>query len=456
MLGIITASRLNIRSKPDKNSSKRGVLSKGTAIPVTGHIDDWVEFRYNDSPAYVYKSYVSLLGNDRDISAIVMADLLNVRSSPNIRSSIIGKLPLSARVDIMSLLPEWAEIHFNDGVGYISRDYIELQQIVSSLRGKVIASSLNVRSQPSPDSPTLGQLAKNTILPLQGRTGDWLQIHFNGLKGFVHSHYIEELGSYEEEAPTGPVETDDDTVPIPAPSVADREQTGLAPERQLPLGGGATSQKVARTWNKFGKLLTELCDKIGIDVACAVSVLCVESSGQGFQPSNNDQMIIRFENHKFWKYWGRDNQEAFKRHFVYQSGKAWKGHKWRRDENDSWQAFHGNQQKEWQVLNFARTLNNEAALFSISMGAPQIMGFHFARIGYSTVEEMFDDFNSDIEAHIRGFFSFFDNAMIDDLQALDFEGFAARYNGSGQKEKYGAWIKDHYEAFKILAVTHSL
>jgi uncharacterized protein YgiM (DUF1202 family) len=454
MHGIITATRLNVRSRPDINSSKRGVLSKGTVIHIAGHLDDWLEFRYEDHPAYVSRSYVGLQDKDRDICAIVNADLLNVRSAPDLQSRIVGKLPRAARVDIVSLLPQWAEIQFNDGMGYIFRDYIELQQVVTSMRGKVIAGALNVRSQPSKAGAKLGQLTKSTLVAIQGRTGDWFQVHFNGQKGFVHSHYIETLTLPDEEPPVGPADSDDG-VPV-VPTAVDRERTPLSPERQLPLQGDAISRKVARTWNTCGRLLVDMCRKIEIDVACAVSVLCVESSGNGFQASNDDRMIIRFENHKFWKYWGRDHPETFNRHFVYRSGQAWKGHQWRRDPDDLWQTFHGSQRKEWQVFNFARTLNNTAALVSISMGAPQIMGFHYARIGYPSVEAMFEDFSRDIEAHIRGLFHFLDARMVSDLQTFDFEGFAGRYNGSGQKEIYGRRIKDHYDAFKLLAFTYTL
>ncbi len=454
MHGIVTASRLNVRSRPDRSSSKRGVLSKGTIIPITGRLDDWIEFRYKDFPAYVSNSYVTVENNDREISAIVTANLLNVRSRPDVRSTILGKLPLASRVDIVTLLPQWAEIQFNDGMGYISRDHIELQQVERSLQGRVTASALNVRNRPSADASKIGQLVKYAVVAIQSRAGAWLQIDFNGMTGFVHSHYIEELHLSDDRAPVGPSDGIDGVEPVP--SEINREQTPLAPERQLPLSGDATDRKVALTWNKYGELLTQLCGKIDIDVACAVSVLCVESSGKGFQPGNDGRMIIRFENHKFWKYWGRNNIDTFKRHFVYQSGEPWKGHKWRRDADDSWRTFHGNQAKEWQVLNFAQTFNSDAALFSISMGAPQIMGFHFARIGYATVEAMFEDFKADIEAHIRGFFNFFDAPMISAMQTFDFVGFAARYNGSGQKQKYGRWIKEHYDAFKRLARSHSL
>lgn len=87
-------------------------------------------------------------------------------------------------------------------------------------------------------------------------------------------------------------------------------------------------------------------------------------------------------------------------------------------------------------------------MMSISMGAPQIMGFHFERIHYPDVQAMFHDFNADIGAHIRGLFDFFSPSMVNNLQQKKFENFAAAYNGSGQKEKYGRWINEHYRAFK--------
>ena len=86
------------------------------------------------------------------------------------------------------------------------------------------------------------------------------------------------------------------------------------------------------------------------------------------------------------------------------------------------------------------------------MGAPQIMGFHYQRIGYDTVQDMFEKFNAEIRFHILGLFDFFDNSMIQALKKLEFVTFAGKYNGSGQMEKYGQWIRNHYDAYKKLIV----
>ena len=142
----------------------------------------------------------------------------------------------------------------------------------------------------------------------------------------------------------------------------------LAPDQRLPVSGGSTEKKVARTWNDFGNLLQSLSGAYEIETASAVAILCVESSGKGFTRSNHNRMVIRFENHKLWTYWGKDNTPTFHRHFKYgrrEDGrlKVWLGHQWRTGIVGQWQSFHGSQPKEWNVLEFARSLDDTAALY---------------------------------------------------------------------------------------------
>ena len=49
-----------------------------------------------------------------------------------------------------------------------------------------------------------------------------------------------------------------------------------------------------------------------------------------------------------------------------------------------------------------------------------------------------------------GLFNFCNDYMIRALRDKDFVTFAQFYNGPGQKEKYGKWIQDHYDAFQSL------
>lgn len=321
------------------------------------------------------------------------------------------------------------------------------------MHGTVTASRLNVRTRPSVDASILGTLARGTRIDVVRRQGNWLQIRLDGTPAYVSARYV---SLPAPPAPDAQSAAADDDGTEPEDTTAAREEPAderLEPGFRLPVSGTYQERKVAASWNRFGGLLTRLCEKKGIEVGSAIAVLCVESSGKGFDRNNQNRMIIRFENHKFWKYWGKTRPDLFQRHFQYNARKTWTGHKWRADSDGEWSKFHGNQRMEWKVLEHARSLDNDAALLSISMGAPQIMGFHYQRIGYPSVQAMFDAFSTSMGAQITGLFDFLDEAMVRRLQQQDFTGFAALYNGSGQKEKYGDWIRNHFDTYRRISAS---
>jgi hypothetical protein len=320
---------------------------------------------------------------------------------------------------------------------------------------------LNVRSAPYKGAGLFGQINLDQKVWVEGQQKNWSQIRFNGNRGYVASQYLKQIdevtSSFKQTTPIT-LQSHQEQLQIPT---ADRSQslTRLTPTTILPLIGNSEQRNVAATWNRWGAMLIDLSAKKQLDVACALAVLCVESSGKGFEQNNSDRMIIRFENHKFWTFWGKHNPEQFRQHFRYSSKKVWQEHEWRREPLGDWRSFHGRQVDEWQVFDFARQLDESAAMLSISMGAPQIMGFHYQRIGYQSVTEMFEAFAANIQGQVTGLFDFFSPRMLQYLADLSFEDFAGMYNGQGQKEVYGDKIRKHYAAFKKMMpnpeLTHS-
>lgn len=53
-------------------------------------------------------------------------DDLNVRSEPNDRSDIIGKLPKDSEIEIVACPFYWYQIDYNGQMGFVSKDYISL------------------------------------------------------------------------------------------------------------------------------------------------------------------------------------------------------------------------------------------------------------------------------------------------------------------------------------------
>ena len=230
-------------------------------------------------------------------------------------------------------------------------------------------------------------------------------------------------------------------------AILDRPVFGKDPAYEgVPMPPSTTvtgKSAVAKAWNANGNLLAMLAGTLGINSSAACAVLAVESAGEGFWAG---KMVIRFENHIFHKYWGKAHQDTFDEHFSMDASERWKDHKWRADPSDPWRELHvkDGQTEEWAVLAFARTLNDTAALNSISMGSPQIMGFNSAKVGFDTVQEMFAAFVHDERAHVLGLFDFIrsDHRMVRYLRTGDYTGFAGIYNGGGQKDYYGGKIAE--------------
>lgn len=314
---------------------------------------------------------------------------------------------------------------------------------MANMKGLVTAKSLNVRPEPSTVQSPVGVLTRGAKVEILEKLDGWYRIAAGSLIGYVSADFITIL---------------DDTPA--ADYLWEMEQLRTAqlfpPDSKViqVLAKHTLSQKMAATiWNGQGGLLEILCGIIEVEPASAVAVLCVESGGAGFDAAN--RMIIRFENHIFWNLWGKKTPDTFNAHFTFNQQKKWLGHKFRADANGAWGDFHGGQDGEWKVFDFARNLSESAAMNAISMGGPQIMGFNSAAIGYGSVREMFDNFSSDIRYQILGLFDFLrgvgsTSKMIQALQCGDYTKFASYYNGPGQATVYGARIEGFVKAFNSM------
>lgn len=308
--------------------------------------------------------------------------------------------------------------------------------------GIVTASRLNIRPEPSTAHLPVGSLSRGARIEILDRVGAWYRIRWGERDGFVHGDFVrlleaEPSASFLRERPELA------QVALEAP-----EERRLAPAPGAP----ARERQIARTWNETGGLLAALSDLVEIEPGIALAVLTVESSGAGFA---GGRMTIRFENHVFWREWGKANQAAFESHFRFDGARPWTGHAFRPKPGAPWASFHGDQQAEWRVFEFASRLSEPAAKRSISMGAPQIMGFNFARIGYDSVSEMFEAFASGLRAQLLGLFDFIkgpgtDSALLEALRRNKFTDFAAGYNGPALAAQYAARLERDLEIFRRL------
>lgn len=179
-------------------------------------------------------------------------------------------------------------------------------------------------------------------------------------------------------------------------------------------------------------IITE-CKKYSLDTAGLLTFIQVETGGQGFD-KNTHKVIIQFE--PVW----------FRRQAPYAPSGKWSVNKVEV------------QSKEWAAFNDAYSKDKDAAMKSTSIGLGQLMGFHYARLGYKTVDDMWDDAKKGISRQVWQLVRFIetDKNLKVALMNSDWTKVATIYNGSGYQQlalKYGRVpydeaMKSAYEKFK--------
>lgn len=164
----------------------------------------------------------------------------------------------------------------------------------------------------------------------------------------------------------------------------------------------------------------EAC-RIGLEPEALRAFIDVESSGQGFDTATG-KIIIQFE--PVW----------FRRHEPYAPSGAWSINKVER------------QAKEWAAFNDAWSINPDSAMKSTSIGMGQVMGFHFERLGYKTVGEMWDDAKRGEERQIHQMAEFIntDRKLWTAIRTKDWHTVALRYNGAKYQELAIKWGRTPY------------
>lgn len=180
-----------------------------------------------------------------------------------------------------------------------------------------------------------------------------------------------------------------------------------------------------------------------IDPLVAQAILNIESGGRAF--GDDGRIIIRFEAHIFKTYLGNDALWA--QYFRTDPQRPWVNQEWRRSPADPWRQLHtGSQADEWTVFEFANQLNANASFMAISMGAPQIMGFNHARIGYPSAADMYVAFRS-AQMQTIGFINFClsDPGLADAMRRKDWDRIAYLYNGAGAVDTYAPLLEQAYQ-----------
>lgn len=131
---------------------------------------------------------------------------LNIRSTADLSDpgNIIGGLSNGTKLEILGEENGFYRIKTENGVGYVSKDYVTLPQnsVIPSTTREIPAkttvilndknTNLNFRSAPNTNNPgnIISGIKDGTELDVIDRSGDWTKVKYNDQVGWVYTKYL--------------------------------------------------------------------------------------------------------------------------------------------------------------------------------------------------------------------------------------------------------------------------
>ena len=201
---VYNASSLNVRNGAGTSYAKIGSLNEGAKVEIVGEDNGWYKIKYGNGYGYVSANYITLKepattpetpSTASKTGVVYNASSLNVRNGAGTSYAKIGSLNEGAKVEILSESNGWYKIKYGSGYGYISADYVKINNTQSTIEkeniGTVTADKLNLRSGAGTSYAVKSTLTKGTKVTILSESNGWYNVKLaNGTTGWVSVSYI--------------------------------------------------------------------------------------------------------------------------------------------------------------------------------------------------------------------------------------------------------------------------
>lgn len=239
--GTTTTDSVNLRNKPSTSSDVIKSLSKNESLEILEESGDFYKVLYKGRIGYISKKFVSVAGESASTNTV---ETTNTTSSTNTTTSTtnvtttteattnaansdnsnlaIGSYKLSAdsdvyvlpvlyalkngslkkgdTVNVITVTPNWVYISNNNISGWVFKTSIEGAEKTTTTTTEattttenvvtVNTDAVNIREKPSTSSDILGSVGKGRKLEVISKSGDWTQVQFNKVKGYILSKFV--------------------------------------------------------------------------------------------------------------------------------------------------------------------------------------------------------------------------------------------------------------------------
>lgn len=246
--GKVTADVINLRSGAGTSYSVLCQLAKGKSVTVLDNMGGWYKVDCNGTTGYLSAEYVSLSAGSAEqssssvsgSSAVVTADVINLRSGAGTSYSIVRQLAKGTSVSILESAGGWYKVSAGSSTGYLSADYVKITQSGESApqestpaapavtpetqpvetpessdapangeatssepaqdptqtrRGIISGGVINVRTGPGTNYERVTKLSAGTSVTILEAVDGWYKISCSSASGYVSSDYVYETST---------------------------------------------------------------------------------------------------------------------------------------------------------------------------------------------------------------------------------------------------------------------
>jgi N-acetylmuramoyl-L-alanine amidase len=206
----IGVDNANVRSEPAMTASVIGSAKRNEQFQVLKEKYDWYQIQLSGGKKGWVASYIGTKSSGNSPVPVnsgpsiqtgtITADRVNIRNSPSLSASIIGKVNTGDQVDIVSITKGWVRIRYQYETAWVSSQFVRSQsaqsnssQNTSSTDDFVIITNggTNIRTSPSTSSSVIVKGTPGERYPITGREGEWYKISLvNGNEAYVASWVV--------------------------------------------------------------------------------------------------------------------------------------------------------------------------------------------------------------------------------------------------------------------------
>lgn len=141
-LGVaLVDSYLNVRKTPGSEGDIIGKMTNFNICEVleTSESGQWLKIRSGSITGWVSSDYIQTgwqaidtAKAEAELQVIIDVDTLNVRTEPDVNSTIWTQADGNERYDVVRDLGDWIEIELDDSTGYVAKDFVRVKYALNT------------------------------------------------------------------------------------------------------------------------------------------------------------------------------------------------------------------------------------------------------------------------------------------------------------------------------------